>query len=489
MNDNKTEVYNELARIVGKEYVSIDKEDIVPYQRDVVSQALKLYLADYVVLPGSVEEVQGIARVANKYKVPVYPYAAGTNIGGGAVPRKGGIVLVTRRMDQIFEINEETMTATIGPGVTWSKLYYEAAKVGLEPLGVGGGPHSGTAVGNFALGGGNTGSMDMNETVSIEVVLPTGELLRTGSAAYMGHEKINPYCRVAWGPNITGVFRGSLGAFGIVTKLIRRLYPLREIQDCVQIGFDNISDCVFGMSDLVRLGVSRQIVGIDRAQAAITSAEPELTANPEEYARHEDSFPGWLVDARNCCSNEEQANIYRKLIRGVATKHNGTIVEYTGSTKRYLDELWGASATVANRYLRHRPQVMAAAMLPPSMIPEWRRRTLKILDDLDFRPRSFSGRVIEPRVWLSPWERNESYWFEQNVEFSPTDPVSMEKFRKFQRIFYDEAFKYGAAQIGATFMRRAEEQIIPTYVKLIRDIKHSLDPNGVFAPGQILKDM
>ena len=72
-------------------------------------------------------------------------------------------MLLVRRLDKILEINEETHTATIEPGVTWSKLFFEARKKRLEPLGLGGGPHSGGLVGNFCLGGGNTGGIDINE--------------------------------------------------------------------------------------------------------------------------------------------------------------------------------------------------------------------------------------------------------------------------------------------------------------------------------------
>jgi glycolate oxidase len=155
MEDRKKKIFKELAKIVGEEYVSIDKEDLVPYSRDVISKALKLYSADYVVAPGNVEEVQHVVKVANKYKVNLYPYAFGTSISAAALPREGGMMMVLRRMNRILKIDVDKRTATVEPGVTWSKLFFETKKFGLHPLGVGGGPNTGGLVGNFALGGGN----------------------------------------------------------------------------------------------------------------------------------------------------------------------------------------------------------------------------------------------------------------------------------------------------------------------------------------------
>ncbi len=172
MGSPQDEFFKEAVKIVGEKYVSADREDIIPYCRDEVSQALKAYDSDYVVVPGTGEEVQELVKLANKTKTPLYPYSYGTNLSGATSPRKGGAVVVLRRLNRIHKIDEETRTATIEPGVTWSKLIFEAKKVGLEPLPLGGGPHTGGPVGNFNLGGGSTGSLDMNDVVSLEAVLP-----------------------------------------------------------------------------------------------------------------------------------------------------------------------------------------------------------------------------------------------------------------------------------------------------------------------------
>lgn len=486
----KKEIYESLSKVVGKDYVSVEREDILPYTRDEVSQALKIYDADFVVMPGSVEEVQEIIRLANEFKVPVYPYAFGVSISSAAVPRRGGIMLVLRRLDRILEINDETMTATIEPGVTWSKLYYEARKHNLEPLGLGGGPHSGSLVGNFTLGGGNTGGIDINEEVACEVVLPNGELMWTGSAGMKGLEKVNPWCRVAWGMNLTGLFHGSMGIFGVVTKVVRRLYPLRNFEERIQVAFPSFESCLSGMRQFVELGICKQVYSLNRPQAAMITATADILNKPEEYRKHEDSLPEFLTVCKISCYTEKQVEVYKELIEDVARRNSGSFISFEGATQQALNELWDGSSMVAIRYLRHNPHLMCFAMLPPSKLPGLRELTKRILQDLDYKLTTFSGRELEyPRCWISPWERNESYLYEQEIEFNPTDKDSVEKFRKFMRIYYPESFKYGSAQIAAAFLRQAESLMWPGYVRIIKSLKKELDPNDIMAPAQVFKDI
>jgi len=484
------EAYKELAKIVGEQYVSMDKEDIMPYCRDEVSQAFKTYMADLVAAPGTVEEIQEILRLCNKIKLPVYPYAYGVSISSTALPRVGGLMLVVRRLDKILEINDETHTATIEPGVTWSKLFFEAEKHHLEPLGLGGGPHSGSLIGNFVLGGGNTGGIDINEEVACEVVLPDGEIMWTGSAGMKGHEKLNPWCRVGYGMNLTGVFHGSLGIYGVVTKVVRRLYPLRNIEEKVQIGFDTFEDCLKGLKELVDLGISKQVYGVNGVQAAMIAADSEIIHDPVAYEKYEKSFPEFLIVDKISCYNEKQQAVYKELIGETISKYGGKFVSYSGKTQDALMELWGGSSSVAIRYLRHNPHLMAFAMLPPSMLPGLREITKKIMKDLDYELTTFSNKVIEyPRCWISPWERNESYLFEQEMEFVPEDPESVKKFLEFQKRYYAESAKYGSSQINAGFLKRMEPLMWPGYMKIVRGVKQLLDPNNIMAPKQMLKDI
>jgi FAD/FMN-containing dehydrogenase len=483
------EFYKEAEKIVGKGNITADKEDIVVYCRDEVSQALKSYMADYAVIPASTEEVQALVKLANKHNVALYPYSYGTNLSGATSPRKGGAIVVMRKMNRILEINQETRTATIESGVTWSKLIYETGKVGLEPLPLGGGPHTGGPIGNYSLGGGPTGAIDMNEVVSLEIVLGNGEILRTGSAAFMGHEEVNPYFRVAWGPNLTELYRGAMGAFGIITRMVRRLYPVRPIEEPIQIGFPDLATCVEGMRNVVELGICKQVTGLNRIQAAAIAAESELLKDPVEYKKLEDSMAAWLMMAKISCHNEDQASVYRKLITDAITKAGGSLVQYESTVQQNLTQLWGGSSVAACHYLRHEPNLMAFFYVPPSKIVGAYEITMDIMKKLNYPMTSFSGKVSEPRMYLAPWERTETFMIEFDIEFNPMDSESINKFRQFMGMFFEATLKYGSAQASAGFFRNMEPGLLPSYSKFLRDIKNAIDPNHIMAPASVFKDI
>ncbi len=489
MGSKNDEFYKEAAKIVGDQYVSAEREDIIPYCRDEVSQALKAYDSDYVVVPGTAEEVQAIVKLANKTKTPLYPYSYGTNLSGATSPRKGGAVVVLRRLNRIIKIDEETQTATIEPGVTWSKLIHEAKQVGLEPLPLGGGPHTGGPIGNFNLGGGSTGAMDMNDVVSLEAVLGNGEIIRTGSAAFRGMEEINPYFRIAWGPNMNELFRGSMGIFGIVTKMIRRLVPVRPIERPLQVAFDDVESVVGGMRDVVKLGICKQCVATNRYQTAAIAATSDVFHNQEEFAKLEDSLPEFVMMAKISCYNEEQAKVYTDLIEEAIKKNNGRFITFEGYVQESLNQLWGGSSVVAIHYLRHEPHLMAFVYVPPHMVPGAQKLAHDLLAKLDYKMTSSSGRTIPPRIWLAPWERTECFMMEYDIEFNPEDQDSINKFRQFMPLYFQETMKYGSAQASAGFFRQMEPGLLPSYSKLLRDIKNAVDPNHIMAPAQVFKDI
>ena len=489
MGSVNDEFYKEAKTIVGEGNITADKEDIIVYCRDEVSQALKSYMADYAVIPESTEQVQAVVKLANKLNVALYPYSYGTNLSGGTSPRKGGAMMVMRKMNRITEINEETKTATIESGVTWSKLIFECQKVGLEPLPLGGGPHTGGPIGNYSLGGGPTGAIDLNEVVALEIVLGNGEILRTGSMAFQGHEEINPYFRIAWGPNLTELYRGTMGSFGIITKMVRRLYPVRPIEEPIQIGFPDLATCVEGMRNVVNLGICKQVTGLNRIQAAATAAHSDLLKDKAAYKELEDKMAAWLMVARISCHNEDQASVYRKLINDAITKAGGALVQYEGTVQKNLDQLWGGSSVAACHYLRHEPNLMAFFYVPPSKIVGAYEKTMEIVRKLNYPMTSPSGDVYEPRMYLAPWERTETFMIEFDVEFDPMSEESINRFRQFMGMFFEVTIKYGSPQASAGFFRNFEQGLLPSYSKLLRDIKNSTDPNHIMAPAAVFKDI
>ena len=257
------QLYDELVNIIGEAYVSGDEADLIPYMKDSYSLLMKKSVPrpDFVVLPGTAEEVRAVVALANESKVPIYPRSFGVNIAGSALPYQGGLVLDLKRMNRILEINPDTMTATIEPGVSWGKLRKEANPHGLDIIPIGG-PYQTSPVGNFLLTNITPYSTKYpaDRVVTFEAVLPNGQILRTGSRATDFGNTYNPYFRYAYGPDLAGMFRGSLGNFGVITKMTIRLRPLAEIEENLIFGFQELPEAVEAMKRIERLEISRHSI-------------------------------------------------------------------------------------------------------------------------------------------------------------------------------------------------------------------------------------
>ena len=234
----KEEFLSRLAEIVGPDYVSDRPEELYLYSRDPGAQ--KPRRADGVVMPGTVDEVQQIVRLANQEKIAITPMGAGLTLSALTVPLKGGIVLDMKRMDRIIEVNQASRYAVIEAGVTQAALraYLEKHHPGLQHS-TPESPPPATIVGNILIHGHGhlTPRYGVNSQMvnGMEVVLPTGEICRLGSCS------VSPkwFSRDPL-PDLTGLFLGWLGTTGIVTKLSIQLFPKPAFRDLLLFSSDSV---------------------------------------------------------------------------------------------------------------------------------------------------------------------------------------------------------------------------------------------------------
>jgi hypothetical protein len=224
------EALRQFAAITGKDWVFTSEEDVDLY-RDAYSPFLgepEERISSAAVAPDSVEQVQAIVRVANRYKIPLYPISTGRNLGyGGSAPNyTGTVVLDLKRMNRVLEVNERNASALVEPGVSYFDLYRYIEERNLKVWLDVPDPGWGSPLGNsMDRGGGYTMPEYRNHFDShcgMEVVLADGELLRTGMGAMPGAKTWQQY-KSGFGPWIDGIF--SQSNFGIVTKLGFWLMP------------------------------------------------------------------------------------------------------------------------------------------------------------------------------------------------------------------------------------------------------------------------
>jgi len=239
----KSDLYEKIVGIVGSENVT-DKEIVMEaytatgtHRGRTLEKREMPEKPDFIVRASSTEEVQEIVRLANQYKVPVIPMGAFTGVYREAIPLEGGFMLDMSRMKKI-EIDEELLTVTFEPGVTWAQAYRELAMKGYwvsnQAL-----PGSISIMGTTTQAGPHLpldkhavprSSYYSTLTIGMEVVLPTGELLVTGSAALPGAK---PQRARAYGPDVGHIFLGAQGTLGIVVKQTLPLYHIPEARHTV----------------------------------------------------------------------------------------------------------------------------------------------------------------------------------------------------------------------------------------------------------------
>ncbi|MHA2391369.1 MAG: FAD-binding oxidoreductase [Promethearchaeota archaeon] len=225
--------YEEIENIVGTKYVT--NSEPICYSYSMNCDYTLQGIPDIVVKPRTPEEISEILKVANKYKVQVIPRGGGADLTGGAKPiGDGGIVLDVTRMNKILDVDEENRIVTVEVGISWSELCEQLSNVGIGYYTGTTGPASGFSatvgggLSNNTVGGGGAAMYGAatEQCVGLEVVLPTGEIINTGSKANSFRDK--PFTRFGLGADYSGIFLGDVGIHGVKTKASLNIFPLPE---------------------------------------------------------------------------------------------------------------------------------------------------------------------------------------------------------------------------------------------------------------------
>ena len=216
----KSEIVEELEKIVGSRWIITNKDGKLDYLVDETPSAVRPKPSDNVVVvkPANAEEISKILTLANAFNIPVFPRGGGTGLVGGAIPTKEGILLSLERLSRIIEIDMENLMIVVEAGVTFKRL-----KAVVEEANLFFPPHPGDEAahvgGLVACNAGGARALRhgvmKNHVKGIEVVLPTGEILKLGGKML---KNVSGY-------DLMSLIIGSMGTLGVITKVIFRLYP------------------------------------------------------------------------------------------------------------------------------------------------------------------------------------------------------------------------------------------------------------------------
>ena len=251
--------YKALQEAVGENYVFFDHETLDVFARD---ETENLYFLPHIVIkPRTAAEISAVMKIFNEYKIPVTPRGAGTGLSGGALAHLGGVVISFERMNSIIEIDEKNLQVTVEPGVITEVLQNAVKEKGLFY------PPDPSSRGSCFIGGNiaeNSGGpkavkygVVKDYVLNLEVVLPTGEIIRTGANVLKN----------ATGYNLTQLIVGSEGTLGLVTKIVLRLIPHPKFDLLMLVPFNDLEKAGAAVSAIFRAGFTPSALELVEADA------------------------------------------------------------------------------------------------------------------------------------------------------------------------------------------------------------------------------
>jgi len=405
-------VKDELKAIVGEGRYFDNQEDLLLYSYDAF---MVKGMPEVVLLPVSTAEVSRIMKVASREKIPVTPRGAGTNLTGGSVPTREGMVLSFTKMNRILDIDKENRHAVVQPGVINMEFQKELAKKGLYYPPDPGSMAVTTMGGNVAENAGGPRAVKYGVTkdylLGLEVVLPSGEVLRTGGKTLKN----------VTGYNLTQLFCGSEGTLGLITEMTLKLIPLPETKRTLQAAYQSMGDAgktvskVFEIGilpvaleildktfiniieDYTQLGLPREaeallLIEVDGPESAVVPQSERLTKLCQEMGAHE------VKVAKTVAENDEIWRARRSAYGAEARLRPTAIAEDCTVPVGNLVAMFQEVAKIAEKYKLLIPVVAHAGdgNLHPQILTDIRdkeemERVMKAIDEISIKAVELGG--------------------------------------------------------------------------------------------------
>ena len=236
----------ELRQVVGERYAFDDPYEMRLYQYDASPETA---LPDVVVIPASADEVARVVKICADEGVPIVARSAASSLAGGTVPVAHGVVITFPRMNRILEIDVDNLRAVVEPGVVNVSLSQALKPHGYYYVPDPSSQGACTIGGNVGTNAGGPHTLlygvTVNHVTGLEIALGTGELVRLGGGK----------AAEATGYDLTGLFTGSEGTMGIVTRIWVKLTPLPPLQKTLLAIFPDIETASSGVSAIVGNGI------------------------------------------------------------------------------------------------------------------------------------------------------------------------------------------------------------------------------------------
>jgi len=447
-----------LRQIVGEENYTDRLIDLVSYSYDASDHFHRPEAALWVV---SSAQVSQILMLANAHGFPVIPRGAGTSLTGAAVPVAGGVVLDLCRMNRILDIRIADRLAVVQPGVVYANLEKALAPYGFffPPD-----PASGkvcTIGGNAATNAGGIRGAKYGVTrdyvLGLEVVLPDGKVLRTGSRCV----------KSASGYDLTRLFVGSEGTLGVITEITLKVSPRPLACTTACAMFHNLRNAGQAVSDIMHSGIVPSVLEVldthavrvlrERADISLPDGQAMILAETDGYTQGESAY---------------QMDVIIRIFE----KNNAAVIQRAGSAEE-AEELWRARKAVGSAAAKLRTNnVSEDVTIPVSRVPDLLTGVAEIVEryGLPFVIFGHAGDGnLHPRIMYDRSDPDQVRKVQGAVE---------EIFRLTCGLGGTLSGEHGIGLAKAPFMPLEHDQVA---MGLMRSLKGLLDPMNVLNPGKL----
>ena len=457
----REKMIEELTKIVGKENILSSETDLLLYGYDA---SLFKGKPDCIVLPGSTEDVSKIVKFAHASGIPIIGRGSGTNLSGGTVPTRGGIVLHFSRMNKILEIDIENERVVVEPGIFTLVLKNQLARYGFVYQPDPASEKVSTLGGNFGENSGGPHCLKYgvttNHILGAEVVLSDGEVIQVG-----GKTLDNP------GFDLTGILVGSEGTLGIATKLVLRIMPKPEAVKTMLAIYNTLEDAGRTVSAIIADGiVPATLEMLDR-----------LTIKAVEESIH----AGFPLDAEAVLLIEldgvkDGMERLAERIMEICKKNNVREVK-AAKTEAERTQLWAGRKGAFGAIARLRPNYLVCdGTVPRTKLPEVLTKVMEVGKKYNLVIANVfhaGDGNLHPLILFD--ERNEEELRKVHLAGSEILKICADAGGTIS----------GEHGIGTEKMKEMFFVFSPQDIAAMKKVKTAFDPNNIYNPGKVLPEV
>ena len=453
----------QFQKIVGVEHVYVDSETLDHYAHDETENLH--FLPEVVIKPRTAQEISAILKICNADLIPVTPRGAGTGLSGGALPHLGGVLLSTERMNTILSIDERNLQVTTEPGVITEVLQQAVKEKKLFY------PPDPSSRGSCFIGGNiaeNSGGpkavkygVVKDYVLNLELVLPTGEIIWTGSNVLKN----------VTGYNLTQLVVGSEGTLGIVTKIVLKLIPLPTQELLMLVPFRKLEEAGEAVSAIFRAGFTPsalELMEIDALKIVSELVGSAAVPITDDTAAH------LIIEVDG--NNMDVLMGEMESIGNLLTQFDiGEI--YFAEDASQKEQLWKLRRRAAEAAKLVGYTIEEDTVVPRAELPALIKGVKAMGKEHDFDVICY-GHAGDGNLHI----RIRKEGVPNSFGHGPMQAIIAELFKLVHQLGGTISAEHGIGLIQKSFMPIVFEE---TSLRLMRDIKKSFDPNGILNADKI----